>query len=149
MTADHQAHRGSGWEAMHCNLAADAVVAEALLYASRGRRLTVEYGQHLPEQAYRRPSASPAAGSSSTACVRPAGAPVGGPVRTVREVTTAELRVGDVVDWRGEGRHVAEVRDTGSPAAYGEGTAFDVTLVAADGREVPLQAASSQRWLRL
>lgn len=70
-------------------------------------------------------------------------------MRTVREVTTAELQVGDVVDWRGEGRHVAEVRDTGSPAAYGEGTAFDVTLVAADGREVPLQAASLQRWLRL
>ena len=72
-----------------------------------------------------------------------------GPVRTVREVTTAELRGGGVVDWRWEGRHVAQVRDTGSPAAYGEGTAFDVTLVAADGREGPLQAASSQRWLRV
>ena len=51
MTADHQAHRGSGWEAMHRNLAADAVVAEALLYASGGRRLTVEHGQPLTDQA--------------------------------------------------------------------------------------------------
>jgi len=52
MTADHQAHRGSGWEAMQRTLAADAVVAEALLYASGGRRLTVEHGQPLPNQAH-------------------------------------------------------------------------------------------------
>ena len=51
MTADHQAHRGSGWEAMQRTLAADAVVAEALLYASGGRRLTVEHGQPLTDQA--------------------------------------------------------------------------------------------------
>ena len=51
MTADHQAHRGSGWEAMHRTLAADAVVAEALLYVSGGRRLTVEHGQPLTDQA--------------------------------------------------------------------------------------------------
>ena len=51
MTADHQAHRGSGWDAMHRTLAADAVVAEALLYASGGRRLTVEHGQPLTQQA--------------------------------------------------------------------------------------------------
>lgn len=51
MTADHQAHRGSGWDAMHRTLAADAVVAEALLYASGGRRLTVEHGQPLTDQA--------------------------------------------------------------------------------------------------
>ena len=51
MTPDHQAHRGSGWDAMHRTLAADAVVAEALLYASGGRRLTVEHGQPLTEQA--------------------------------------------------------------------------------------------------
>ena len=51
MTADHQAHRGSGWEAMQRTLAADAVVAEALLYASGGRRLTVEHGQPLTGQA--------------------------------------------------------------------------------------------------
>ena len=51
MTADHQAHRGSGWEAMHRTLAADAVVAEALLYASGSRRLTVEHGQPLTDQA--------------------------------------------------------------------------------------------------
>ena len=51
MTADHQAHRGSGWEAMQRTLAADAVVAEALLYASGGRRLTVEHGQPLTQQA--------------------------------------------------------------------------------------------------
>ncbi len=36
---------------MHRNLAADAVVAEAVLYASGGRRLTVEHGQPLTEQA--------------------------------------------------------------------------------------------------
>lgn len=70
-------------------------------------------------------------------------------MRTVREVTTAELQVGDVVDWHGEGRQVSEARDTGTPAAFGSGTAFEVTLVAADGREVALRAASSQRWLRL
>ena len=51
MTADHQAHRGSGWDAMHRTLAADAVVAEALLYASGGRRVTVEHGQPLTNQA--------------------------------------------------------------------------------------------------
>ena len=51
MTADHQAHRDSGWEVMHRNLAADAVVAEALLYASGGRRLTVDHGQPLTDQA--------------------------------------------------------------------------------------------------
>ena len=48
-----------------------------------------------------------------------------------------------------EGRQVLEARDTGAPAAYGQGTAFDVTLMDADGREVPLRAASSQRWARL
>ena len=51
MTADHQAHRGSSWEAMQRTLAADDVVAEALLYASGGRRLTVEHGQPLTDQA--------------------------------------------------------------------------------------------------
>lgn len=51
MTADHQAHRGSGWDATHRNLAADAVVAEAQLYASGARRLTVEHGQPLTDQA--------------------------------------------------------------------------------------------------
>ena len=51
MTADHQAHRGSGWEAMQRTLAADAVVAEALLCASGVRRLTVEHGQPLTDQA--------------------------------------------------------------------------------------------------
>ena len=50
MTADHQAHRGSGWEAMQRTLAADVVVAEALLYASGGRRLTVEHGQLLTHE---------------------------------------------------------------------------------------------------
>ena len=51
MTADPRASRGSGWEAMHRTLAADAVVAEAHLYASGGRRLTVEHGQPLTDQA--------------------------------------------------------------------------------------------------
>jgi len=37
MTTDLQARRTSGWEAMQRNLAADAVVAEAVLYASGGR----------------------------------------------------------------------------------------------------------------
>lgn len=36
---------------MQRSLAADAVVAEALLYASGGRRLTVEHGQPLTERA--------------------------------------------------------------------------------------------------
>ncbi len=36
---------------MHRTLAADAVVAHALLYATGGRRLTVEHGQPLTEQA--------------------------------------------------------------------------------------------------
>ena len=51
MTADHQAHRGNGWDAMRRSLAADAVVAEALLCASGVRRLTVEHGQPLTPQA--------------------------------------------------------------------------------------------------
>lgn len=50
-TGDHQARRGNGWEAVHSTLAADAAVAEALLYASDGRRLTVEHGQPLTDRA--------------------------------------------------------------------------------------------------
>jgi hypothetical protein len=51
MTTGDHARRTSGWEAMHRNLAADDVLAEAVLYASGGRRLTVEHGQPLTEQA--------------------------------------------------------------------------------------------------
>ncbi len=51
MTTDDSARRTSGWEAMHRNLAADAVLADAALYASGGRRLTVEHGQPLTDQA--------------------------------------------------------------------------------------------------
>jgi hypothetical protein len=51
MTTGDSARRSSGWEAMRRNLAADAVLAEAVLYASGGRRLTVEHGQPLTEQA--------------------------------------------------------------------------------------------------
>lgn len=70
-------------------------------------------------------------------------------MRAVRQVTTAELRVGDVVDWRGEASRVLEARDTGAPAAFGDGAAFDVTLLKADGVQVPMRAPASQRWLRL
>jgi hypothetical protein len=51
MTTGDHARRTSAWEAMHRNLAADAVLAEAVLYASGGRRLTVEHGQPLTPQA--------------------------------------------------------------------------------------------------
>ncbi len=51
MTTGDHARRTSGWEAMHRNLAADAVLAEAVLYASGGRRLTIEHGQPLTDQA--------------------------------------------------------------------------------------------------
>ncbi len=51
MSTEDQARRGSSWEAILRILAADAVVADALLYASGGRRLTVEHGQPLTEQA--------------------------------------------------------------------------------------------------
>ncbi len=51
MTSGDSARRTSGWEAMHRNLAADAVLAEAVLYASGGQRLTVEHGQPLTDQA--------------------------------------------------------------------------------------------------
>lgn len=51
MTTGDHARRTSAWEAMQRNLAADAVLAEAVLYASGGRRLTVEHGQPLTEQA--------------------------------------------------------------------------------------------------
>ncbi len=51
MTTGDRSHRSSGWDAMQRNLAADDVVAEAVLYASGGRRLTVEHGQPLTEQA--------------------------------------------------------------------------------------------------
>ena len=50
-SGEPHARRGGGWEAMHSALAADAVVAEALLYASGGRRLTVEHGFPLTERA--------------------------------------------------------------------------------------------------
>ncbi len=51
MTTGDQAHRSSGWEAMHRTLAADAVVAEALLYVTSGRRLTVEHCQPFTQHA--------------------------------------------------------------------------------------------------
>jgi hypothetical protein len=51
MTTGDHARRTSAWEAMHRNLAADAVLAEAVLYASGGRRITVEHGQPLTDQA--------------------------------------------------------------------------------------------------
>ncbi len=51
MSTEDQARRASGWEAMLSTLAGDAVVAEAVLYASGGRRLTVEHGQPLTEPA--------------------------------------------------------------------------------------------------
>ena len=51
MSTEDQASRVSGWEAMHRNLAADAVLADAALYAGGGRRVTVEHGQPLTEQA--------------------------------------------------------------------------------------------------
>ena len=51
MITGDQPGRTSGREAMLRSLAADAVVAEAVLYASGGRRLTVEHGQPHPEQA--------------------------------------------------------------------------------------------------
>jgi hypothetical protein len=51
MTTGDSARRTSGWEAMHRNLAADAVLTEAVLYASGGRRLTVEHGQPLTLEA--------------------------------------------------------------------------------------------------
>ncbi len=51
MSTEDQARRGSSWEAVMRTLAADAVVAEAVLYASGGRRLTVEHGQPLTQQA--------------------------------------------------------------------------------------------------
>ena len=50
-SGDPRPRRGSGWQAMHSTLAADAAVAEALLYVSGGRRLTVEHGQPLTPQA--------------------------------------------------------------------------------------------------
>ncbi len=51
MTTGDRSRRISGWEAMQRNLAADVVVAEAVLYASGGRRLTVEHGQPFTQQA--------------------------------------------------------------------------------------------------
>jgi hypothetical protein len=50
MTTGDQDRR-PGWEMLLRNLAADAAVAEAVLYASGGRRLTVEHGQPLTGQA--------------------------------------------------------------------------------------------------
>ena len=70
-------------------------------------------------------------------------------MKAVREVTTAELQVGDTVDWDGERREVRECRDTGRPAAFGSGTAYDVTLLRQDGTTMPMQAAAFQRWLRV
>jgi len=67
----------------------------------------------------------------------------------VREVRTSELRAGDVVDWRGERRLVAEVVESDAPAAFGVGTAWNVTLIKESGESVPLAAASSHRWVRV
>jgi len=42
--------RVSGWQALRRNLAADAVLADAALYASGARRLTVDHGGPLTAQ---------------------------------------------------------------------------------------------------
>lgn len=65
MSTEDQARRGSSWQAVLRTLAAEAVVADALLYASGGRRLTVEHGQPLPT----RPARS--SGSWSTTSTQP------------------------------------------------------------------------------
>src|SRR4051794_36474974 len=70
-------------------------------------------------------------------------------LRAVRDVATWELRLGDVIDWHGERRRVTQLADTGQPAAFGTGTAWEVTLGDEAGRLVPLMAARGQRWLRL
>lgn len=50
MTIDDCGRR-SGWTTMLANLAADAVLAEAAVYAGGGRRVTVDHGQPLTPQA--------------------------------------------------------------------------------------------------
>lgn len=69
-------------------------------------------------------------------------------MRLVRDVGTAELQVGDAVEWRGEFCLVVECVDTGRPAAFGSGSAYDLTLNIANGAKVPMRAAASQRWTR-
>lgn len=63
--------------------------------------------------------------------------------------TTAELHVGDVIDWRGERRKVTALSDTGKPALYGRGNAWDITLTTPAGVHVPMVAAASEKWARL
>ena len=70
-------------------------------------------------------------------------------LRVLREVVTPELRVGDQVAWQGEHREVVELHDTGTPALYGEGSAWQITLRRPTGEDVPMQAAASKRWTRV
>ena len=68
-------------------------------------------------------------------------------MREVREVTTAGLRPGDIVHWHGKATTVVEVADTSLPAAFGTGTAYDLTLVDVHGQQTLMRAAASYRWV--
>lgn len=70
-------------------------------------------------------------------------------IRSVREITTGELAVGDTVDMRGIRRTVRSLVDTGRPAVFGTGTEWAVDLEDEQGRRTQIAAATSQRWARV
>jgi hypothetical protein len=70
-------------------------------------------------------------------------------LRTVREITTPDLTVGDTITQSGVRRQVIALEDTGRPAVFGTGTEWAIRLQdETTGRRIDLAAATSQRWTR-
>lgn len=70
-------------------------------------------------------------------------------MRLVRTVTTAELQVGDVLDWPGGPLTVISCTDTGTVAMFGVGTDYLLDLQKPDGGLKELRSAASDEWTRL
>lgn len=70
-------------------------------------------------------------------------------MRLVRTVITAELQVGDVLDWPGGPLTVISCTDTGTVALFGVGTDYLLDLRQSDGVLKELRSAASDKWTRV
>ena len=62
--------------------------------------------------------------------------------------TTSAINVGDVVIFSGKEQVVTELKDLGTPAMFGTGNDFNITLETA-GRRTEMVAAASMKWNRV
>jgi hypothetical protein len=67
----------------------------------------------------------------------------------VTRTATSDLVINDFVLFSGERRQVVELADTGKPALFGTGTAWDITLMNEAGRCTEMVAAASDKWNRV